>query len=222
MCVCVLGFQGAGGSSYCHHNSHRFLLHCQLCEGGHFGDAGPRLCRHYSRGKTPHLPPDTLWVQTPLLHSLFSNKREVSAAYLEMKVTFIHCLVHKRLPQQGSQCSYDHLYFGTQPELCEASRGTSQSSLLGGCTLFHSLSGWYHTGNYEQALGGWSMFSIQVRFDCSGSLFVSAANRMLSKWWIKIWIKCGFITSQDLLTLIFFGFLVSFGIAHPFLPASLP
>lgn len=120
MCVCVLGFQGAGGSSYCHHNSHRFLLHCQLCEGGHFGDAGPRLCRHYSRGKTPHLPPDTLWVQTPLLHSLFSNKREVRAAYLEVKVTFIRCLVHKRPPQQGSQCSYDHLHSLNSVRLHEA------------------------------------------------------------------------------------------------------
>lgn len=80
MCVCVLGFQGAGGSSHCHHISHRFLLHRQLCEGGHFGDAGSRLFRHYSRGKTPHLTPDALCVQKPLLHSLFSNKGEVSAA----------------------------------------------------------------------------------------------------------------------------------------------
>lgn len=35
-------------------------------------------------------------VHKPLLQSLFPNKRDVSAAYLEMKVTFIRCLVHKR------------------------------------------------------------------------------------------------------------------------------
>lgn len=93
------------------------------------------------------------------------SKCSTLQTYLEMKVTFIHCLIHKAQPQQGALTSMKvsvrmatfilkHSLNSVRQDYFKCtSWGTSQSSLLGCCVLFHSLSGWYHTGNYEQALG---------------------------------------------------------------------
>lgn len=51
----VLGFQGAGGSSYRHLISHRFLLLRQLREGWLVGDAGARFFGLPPRGETQYL-----------------------------------------------------------------------------------------------------------------------------------------------------------------------